>query len=90
MSATAEGKKIIAEAKRIPKEVKRITYQELCPGDEFLVVREKEYPPLKIQEIWQFEVLEILSKIAMVSVIFPPSHKETAYFEEAAVGEWLK
>lgn len=94
MSAIAQGKKIIAEARRIPKEVKKITYRELLPGDEFWVVRERDdFSLLKLQKIWWFEVLEIIpeSGLAKVSVIFPQTgHKEVAYFETASVGGYLK
>lgn len=87
MSAIAEVKE---ETRRMTA-VKKITYQELRPGDEFLVVREKNDFSLKLQEVWQFQVMEILPKIAKVNVIFPQTgHQEVAYFETAAVGECLK
>lgn len=72
-------------------EVEKITHKELQPGDEFWIVLERESLTSKIQEVWQFQVLEILPGIAKVNVIFPRTgHEEVAYFERAAIGGWLK
>lgn len=72
--------------------ISKIIYEQLQPGDEFLVVREREnFSLLKIREVWQFKVLEILPEIARVNVTFPlTGHEEVAYFEMAAVGKALR